>query len=152
SLHDHADRSAIEHLIIEFAGPEDGDAVHVTAQDVSFTSSTIKGSKGRGVVLGAQGSFAKFEGNTFEDIVKEPLSLGPLAAGRLGPGNKFPKDAVIHVYAGTITKDVKWQNAGAPLWIAEQVQVDGQGTRATLEVAPGTELRFGPEASIHIGY
>jgi hypothetical protein len=152
-LLDHADRSSIDHLIVEYAGQgEDDAAIRINAQDVTLIGSTVRGSKGRGIALNAKGSLTKFENNTFEDIAKEPISLNPVAAGKLGGGNKFPPGSVIHVYNGTITKDVKWSNPGAPLWIGEQVHVDGHGTRATLEIGPGTEQRMGPEASLHIGY
>src|SRR5262249_26298786 len=55
TLHEHADRSTIDHLIVEFAGPDSGEAVHIDAQDVVWTNSTIRGVKGAGLVLGPNG-------------------------------------------------------------------------------------------------
>jgi hypothetical protein len=151
-LYDHADRSSIDHLIIEYAGEEERQAIKIEAQDVAITSSTIRASKGDGVALGTHGTFVQFSGNAFDQIARSALSLGPVAAGGLGTGNKFPDGALIAIYGGTISRNVKWTPAGAPFWITENVNVEGSNMRATLEIGAGTQLRFAPDAHIYVGY
>jgi hypothetical protein len=152
NLFQHADRSQVDHLIIEYAG-RDGEALKIEAEDVVMTSSTVRHSKVNGMSVGLHGSLARFTGNTFEDIAKFPVSLGAATAGGLGEGNTFPAGSVVQIYGGTITSQVKWSNVGAPFYIAEDVHIEGeQGLKGSLEIAPGVEVRMGAEAQLIVGY
>src|SRR5262245_31854372 len=152
NLYQHADRSQIDHLVIEFAGKE-GEAVKIEAEDVVYTNSTIRGSKANGVGVGQHGSLAKFTGNTIEDVAKFPISLSASAAAGLGEGNKLPAGSVVQIYGGTVTNQVKWANIGAPYFVAEDVHIEGeQGSKGSLEIAAGVEVRMGTAAQLIVGY
>lgn len=151
-LYQHADRSQIDHLVVEFAG-KDGEAIKIEAEDVVFTNSTVRASKANGVSVGQHGSLAKFTGNVLEDMGKFPISLSASAAAGLGEGNKFPAGSVVQIYGGTITNQVKWAAIGVPYFIAEDVHVEGeQGYKGTLEIAAGVDVRVGAAAQLIVGY
>ena len=152
-LHQHADRSSIDHLIMEFAGKDGAEAFKVEAEDVVLTGLTLRGTKGIGVGVGQHGSFARFSGNTFDQIAKFPVSLGASAVGGLEQGNRFPAGLSVQIYGGTITGSVRWGNVGVPYFVSEDIHVEGdQGVRGTLEIAAGVEVRMGSSARIIVGY
>jgi hypothetical protein len=148
-------RSSIEGLVIEYAGADDAKgAVWIDAQDVVFKNSTVKNSKDSALKTSNDATFTEFSGNTFVDIgVPAAIVVNPTAAGMLAPGNTFPANAFIHVMAGTIKKSSKWNNAGAPYAVLERVAIDGAaGARATLELAPGIEIRMDADSGFTVGY
>jgi hypothetical protein len=154
-LYDHADRSTIDHLIVEYAGQgQDGDesseSVGIEAQDVVFTSSTVRAAKGVGVAFGKHGTATNFSGNTFSEIGGVPVSLGPAALEGVEGPNTMPRGSFIRVTGGTIAGRVTWRDAGAPYLVSEDVHVDGQSSLLT--IAAGVEVRFTSEAHILVGY
>ncbi len=153
NLYSHADRSSIDHLIVEYAGDDANEAVKIEAPDVVWNNTTIRFAKGVGLRVGPHGTFAQFGGNSFDKIGKSPLTVGPTTVGGLGAGNKFPDGAVVDVYGGTIGGQVKWSSPGAPLRLEESVRIEGDnGARAVLEIAGGVELRMGPDGGFAVGY
>jgi hypothetical protein len=152
-LESHADRSSVEHLVVELAGADRDEAVYIEAEGVVWVSSTVRDVKGVGIGFGRHGSVERFEGNRFERVGRWPLSIGPAAAGGLVKPSVFDEGAVIHVYGGTIVGPVTWRPAGAPYYVSEDVHVEGEkGERSSLTLAAGVEARFGPEARLAVGY
>jgi hypothetical protein len=151
-LHDGANRSSLDGLVVEYAGDGDKGAIFVDAKDVTLTHSIVRNAKEIGVRVGDAASFASFTGNTFSKAGKIAVSLPPAALGGLTPPNTFDPDAFIEVRHGSVIENAKWQPVGAPLQVMEGVNVDGKNGRATLEIAAGTELRFAPGADLVIGY
>jgi hypothetical protein len=152
-LYQHADRSSLDHLVMEFAGKDGAEALKVDADDVVITGSTLRGAKGVGIGIGQHGSLAKFSGNTFEDIAKFPVSLGATAVGGLEEGNRFPPGSLIQIYGGTITGSVRWGHVGIPYYVSEDIHVEGDGgARGTLEITSGVEVRMGSSARVIVGY
>lgn len=153
ALHPHAARSSVAGLVIEYAGASDEPALRVDAADVTITGTTIRESK-TGVVVGAGGTFAAFTGNEFKKLGRPAaVEVPPQAVGGLGGGNRFDAGAHVLVQGGTIHKSAKWQGVGAPLVIAGEVAIDGEaGQRATVELAPGLELKFTDAGTITVGY
>jgi hypothetical protein len=150
-LRDGADRSSVEGLVVEFAGQEGSQAVMIQAEDVVWKSSIVRDSKGGGMVVREGGRVKDFTGNTFDRTAAAPLAVEPEAVGGIGTGNKFPKDTAIDVTAGPIDQAIVW-NPGVPLRVVGQVMIEGDKVKGTLEIAPGTELRFGPEGRFTVGY
>jgi hypothetical protein len=146
------DRSSIEGLIVEFGGQEGSQAVLVEADEVTWKSSIVRDSKGAGMVVKGKGRIKDFTGNSFERTAATPLAVEPEAVGGIGTGNKFPKDSVLEVSAGTVDQAIVWQNPGAPIHVTGQVMVENDKVKASLEISAGTEIRFGPEGRFTVGY
>jgi len=72
-LFEHADRSSIDHLVLEDAGQGAEEAIHIDAQEVTIVGSTIRSVEGVGVGFGRHGTVAHFAGNSFERIGRWPV-------------------------------------------------------------------------------
>ena len=152
-LFEHADRSTIDHLVLEDAGQDGQEAIHIDAQDVGFVGSTIRNVQGVGVGFGRHGTVAHFAGNSFERIGRWPVSLGPAAVDGIDGMNRLPAGSVVHVYGGTIEDKVTWRSVGAPYYVTEDVSVESAtGDKALLAIEEGVEVRFAPDAHILVGY
>jgi hypothetical protein len=151
-LHDGADRSSITGLDVEYAGQADGAAVTLrSAVDVTFTKSTIKHAKDRGLEARETSTFAAFTGNGFDDIGKVALAVEPSTVGSLGAGNTFAKDAFVEVHGGKIPVDATWRNVGAPYHVDEEIGVDTATTPSTLTLTDVT-LVFASGSKLSVGY
>jgi hypothetical protein len=152
-LHQGAKRSSIEGLVIEYAGEEtEGEgAIRVDATDVTIKGSTVKGTKGAGLVLTLDGR-TEVSGMTFEGIGKAAIFTAPDALV-LGPGNKFPAGAMIHVEGRAMNKSATWTAQGATYFVSGELYTEAEsGSKVTLEIGPGVQVKMGPAASITVGY
>jgi len=152
-LHTNASRSKIAGLVIEYAGAGDAAALQVFAQEVAVEGSTIRESKA-GVVVEGDGGFAAFTGNELKKLGQPAaITTPPGAVGGLGTGNRFDAGAYVLVHGGSVRKSAKWQPVGAPLVISEEVGIDGEnGQKTTVELAPGSELKFSESGMLNVGY
>jgi hypothetical protein len=148
-LYPHANRSVLDHLVIENAGDDKG-ALYVNAQDIVVKGSTIRNAKEVGINVDHDGRFAELSGNTFEKAGKIAIKALPAAIGAFGV-NKFDDGAYVEIEGGGVDDNAKWQNPGAPYVVIGEVDVDGKNGRATLEITAGTELRF-KDAELDVGY
>jgi hypothetical protein len=148
-LYRHANRSQLDHLVIENAGDDKG-ALYVDAQDVVVKGSTIRNAKEIGIVVDHNGQFAELAGNTFEKAGKIAIKTPPAAVGAFGV-NKFDDGAYVEIEGGNVEDSAKWQNPGAPYVVIGEIDVDGKNGRAMLEITAGTELRF-KDADLEVGY
>lgn len=154
TLHANSARSAVQGLVIEFAGANDEPALLVLGPDITLTGSKIRDAK-TGVVVQGEGSFAAFTGNEFKKIgLPAAIDVPAGAVGGLGTGNKFDAGGFVVVRGGSgVRKSATWQLVGAPLVIAEDVGVDGdKGQKTTLELVAGQELKFSASAALNVGY
>lgn len=153
SINEHAARSTIAGLVIEYAG-NDESALYVAATDVSVTGSKIRETRGTGLLIAEGGSLAAFTDNELKKLGSKTAIAGPASAiGGLGGGNRFDAGAHVLVRGGSVNKSARWQPVGAPLLIGGDVYVDGDaGQSAKLELAAGLELRFGDAGSLVVGY
>jgi len=153
SLNEHAARSTIEGLVIEYAGNEES-ALYVAAADVSVKASKIRDAKGTGVLIADAGTLAAFTDNELKKLGSKTAISGPASAvGGLGAGNRFDPEAHILVRGGGVSRSASWSPAGAPLVIGGEVYVDGSEAQAAkLELTAGLELRFGAAGSLVVGY
>ena len=151
-LHDKADRSSLDGLVIESAGRDDEAALVVEASEVTVARTTVRKAKGTGIEVRGEGA-ADITGVTFAEVGRIAMRVTAEAAGGVGGDNTFPPNALVQVQPGAVTKSAQWAALGTPWLVAGQVQVNGTpGQRATLTIAPGAELRFGAEASLDVGY
>jgi hypothetical protein len=150
-LYNNAKRSSIEGLVIEYGGNDRG-AIWIAADGVTLKGSTVRGGSDFGVRVDNDVVLGELSGMTFEKAGKIAMSVPPAALAGLGPGNKFDGDAVIEVREGAVVDNAKWQNAGAPYLFTGNVSIDGKTTRAIVEIAAGTELRFAEDIELAVGY
>lgn len=148
-LYAHANRSQIDHLVIENAGDDKG-ALFLDAQDLVVKGSTIRNAKEVGIVVGDNGRLAELSGNTFDKAGKIAVKAHPNVIGAIG-ANKFDDGAYVEIEGGSVEDSAKWQNPGAPYVVIGEIDVDGKNGRATLEITAGTELRF-KDADLDVGY
>lgn len=153
SLNSHAARSALAGLVIEFAGTDES-ALFVDAEDITIRELTIRDAKGAGLLISDTAGFAELAALTFKKLGRPAaIDLPARAVAALGGGHHFDAGAQVQVRGGTVARGGKWQPPGAPLLIAGEVNVDGEGgQRATLELAPGLELRFTEAGALTVGY
>jgi hypothetical protein len=152
TLYRNATRSRIEGLVVENAGTG-GDAtgaIHIEAADVTLKGSTVRNVNGIGLWVDGAGRFAEMSGNRFEKTSAVAASVTAPVLGGLG-ANRFDAGATVLVRGGHVEEDAKWQSAGAPYVVVDDINVDGRNGRATLEILAGTELRF-KNTGIDVGY
>lgn len=154
-LHEKAARSSIAGAVIEFAGDDDR-AVYVGAPDTSITDTTVRSTRGTAIKIDGSGSLAAFTGNTFTKLgAKSAIVAAPGAVAGIAAGNKFEGGSNVTVAGGQVTKSATWPNPGVPLVFPQQVSVDAANEtaeRAVLTLSPGTELKFGPDGQLSVGY
>lgn len=152
-IHGKGARSSIQHAVIEWAGKGD-QALLVAAEDVTVEGLTVRGAKELAVKVDAQGSLAKFDGNTFEEVASHQIvRIPPARAGAIGRANKWPADGVVQVVAGHVDRDVTWADIGAPWHVTGKIKVHGEaGNRVSLEIEAGNELGFDGDAKVEVGY
>jgi hypothetical protein len=153
SINEHAARSTIAGLVIEYAG-NDESALYVAAADVSVTGSKIRETKGTGLLIADGGSLAAFTDNELKKLGSKTAISAPAGAiGGLGAGNRFDAQAHVLVRGGPVAKSARWVPVGAPLMVGGEVNIDGDGGQAArVELAAGLELRFGESGSLVVGY
>jgi hypothetical protein len=144
-------RSRLEGVVVEYAGSDRG-AILVEATDVAVKGVTVREAKEIGLKLDDRGALTELDGSTFEKAGTYALSLPASALGGLGETNKLEAEAVIQVRGGPVEKSAKWRPLGAPYLFTGDTSIEGKGTRAVVEVMPGTELRFADEAELAVGY
>lgn len=152
AVYAHAGGSTLEHLVIEDAGADKVAALYIEAPDVTFTGSTLRRSE-TGVLVERGGRFKAFTGNTLTDLhLYAAITLPPDAVGGLGPDNTFGTDAFVSVQGDKLGASAKWQPLGAPLVIGNRVTLAGtKDSPVTLELVPGTEIRFEDNAGLIFG-
>lgn len=154
-LHEKAARSSVVGAVIEYAGDDDR-ALLLAAPDVTLTGTTIRETKGTALKIDGAGGLAAFTGNTLNKLGSKAAIVAPPAAiAGIAAGNKFDGGAYVSVTGGELGKPATWPNPGVPIQLAQQVSVDAANDaseRAVLTLSPGTELRFGPDGKLTIGY
>jgi len=151
-LHEKANRSSIDGLVLEHAGGDDQAALVVEAREVTVARSTVRKAKSLAVEVAGEGA-AAITGLTFAEVGPVAMRVTPAAAGGVEGDSTFPAGALVQVQPGAIGKSVRLAALGTPWLIAGQVQVNGTpGQRATLTIDAGAELRFGAEGSLDVGY
>jgi hypothetical protein len=150
-LYKGAARSQLDGLILEWGGDDEG-AIYVDAADVAVKNSTIRDAGSFGIFVADGGRLVDGAALKFERAGKIPASLPPASVAGLGTGHTFDSGTSVQVRPGRIEQDTAWQSPGAPLWVAGKVEVNGSSTKATLTIAAGTDLRFGSDGGIDVGY
>ncbi len=155
-LHDHADRTGMTDLVIEYAGTDDGAAIDARdVEDVTLVRVAIRSTKGFGVRVAPTAKVAVLE-STFDQIGgSAALRVGPESVAGIAASNKVlqAEKALAFVEGGTVHRDVTWHDLGMPYVVLGNVTVEGnEGGSATLTIEPGAVLRFERDVALGVGY
>jgi hypothetical protein len=155
ALHEKADGSTLEHVIIEHAGHENEGAVESRAQDIHLKNVRFVGIQGRVLQEDGEARLAEFADNDMSQAggseVLAVLRFESVAA--LQGANQWPEKAVVQLEGG-VRKDTQVPNAGVPYRVVRTVTIvagDESGT-ASLKVAPGVVFQMAEGVRWDIGY
>jgi hypothetical protein len=143
--------STIAGLALDKAGKDGKSALLVEAEDVSITASSIKAVAGVGIELAPGFRFAAFADNKVEGTGLELLKLGPAGVGSIGERNVFAETGAIAVVPGGLTRSITWRDHGVPYVVKDILKIERAGTRATLTLAAGVDVRFTAKAGFAVG-
>lgn len=149
-LGDKAVRSKVEHLVVEFAGASETAAVIVESADVAIDHLTVRDVKHLALRL------ADVAGTTVTNpsFLRGPERIAevhPNTLAAMGPGT-FDPNMKIRVLDGRVMGEATWQDHGAPLLVAGDVEIEGkEGAQAKLTIAAGSEIRFDGTGRLHVG-
>lgn len=146
--------TVLDHVVVEYAGHATHGAGAVTlhgsvpAGRVAVTSSKIRHNATAGVNAESVGStFAKLEGNTFEDNDKTSLKLHASVLGSIGK-NTFGEPIKVH---GEVKKTATWPKSDAPIQIVDDVTIGGADEAAILTLPDDAVVKFSPGKYLWIG-
>ena len=143
--------STINGMMLDKAGKDARSALLVEADRVSITGSSIKAVAGVGIELAPALRFAAFANNKIESTGLDLLKLGPAGVGSIGDGNSFAETGTIQVVPGALTRSVTWRDHGAPYLVKDILEIERAGTRATLTLDAGVDVRFTVKAGFAVG-
>ena len=112
-------------LVVEHAGDDRG-ALFIAAADVVVKGGAVRSTKEIGLYIDNEGSVTELSGVSFEKTGGAALSVMAGTVGGIGAGNKFEEGAYIEVRGGEVEKNAKWQNAGAPYQLTQDVYIQGK--------------------------
>ncbi len=148
--------TSIDHLIIEYAGSKSSNgegAIRLESMRqggrITITNSTIRSSAQFGLVADDNGTFAKFENNTFRDNKSGSLNVVAEMLGTVGRGNTFGQP--IHVKDSTVDQTTTWPPFDVPVFVDGNIQVKSDSSVPTLTIADKTILKMGQDHYFGVG-
>lgn len=148
--------TSLDHLIVEYAGSKASGgeaAVHLDGMRapgrVAITHSTFRKSAQFGLNSTDNGSFAKFENNSFAENKLGSMRTWGSTLGSVGVGNKFVDP--IHLVDSTLRETQTWPAFDVPIVLEGNLKVNGETTAPTLTMAPGTTIKMAQDAFIDVG-
>lgn len=148
--------TSLDHLIIEYAGSKssNGDGgIHLESMRqggrISLTNSTIRSSAQFGLVADENGTFAKFENNTFKENKSGSVRAVAEALGSFGRGNTFSQP--IHVIQSIVDQTTTWPPFDVPVFIDGNITVKSDSAVPTLTIADKTIVKMGQDTFFSIG-
>jgi hypothetical protein len=143
--------STIAGLALDRAGKDGKSALLIEAADVSITGSSLKDVAGVGIELAPALRFAAFADNKLEAAGADLVRLGPAGVGSIGEGNTFAETGTIGVVPGPLSRSVTWRDHGAPYLVRDILKIERAGTRASLTLDAGVDVRFTVKAGFAVG-
>lgn len=128
--------------------------IYIEETSVSITNSTIAYSASNGIIARHEGDFFYFHRNTFHDNALYPISIYPNGVYSMGPENSFEAGTSILVSNNedlTMSDEFTWLNQSVPYVIEGNMRI-GSVKGTTLNINPGTILKFEDDAQIQIAY
>lgn len=122
----------------------------------TVTTTTFRRCQGGSIdTIGTEAGFGAFEGNTFSDSGASAVTISAERSGDVTGTHNFQGARAhnhIAVRGGIIAEDTAWNPVGAPWRVrnGELIEV-GDAAGATLTIAAGATVRFGPGSGMHVG-
>lgn len=117
---------------------------------VAFEHCTFRHISQKGILLGYEAGFSRFEHNTLSDIEEYGISILGNYVHTIGEGNQFDYNGIM-VQTDRIDQNVRWEKQSCPYYIHGAILIGGL-EESTLTIAPGTTLLFGNyHPAIHVG-
>ncbi len=147
--------SSIDHLIVEYAGSKSRSgegAIRLESMRqggrLSLTNSTIRNSAQFGLVTDDNGTFGKFENNTFKDNKSGSLHVVAEMLGSVGRGNTFTNP--IHVRQSHVDETTTWPPFDVPVVVDENIEIHSDSSVPTLTIADKTVVKMAQNTRITI--
>jgi hypothetical protein len=145
----------IEHARFEYAGREasgGNGALTIsdqsTAKRISIVGSVFENNERAAVwISGEKAGFAEFSGNRFEKNGRSLVAPAHVL-GSIGAGNRFGDPIETK---GDVSETTTWPAFGVPVYVSENLRVQGSSSAPTLTLTRGTELRFAPSTYFSVG-
>jgi len=139
--------TSIDHLIVEYAGSKAASGEGAVRLErmrqggrISMTNSTIRNSGQFGLVADENGTFSKFENNTFKDNKSGSLRVVAEVPGSFGRGNTFTNP--IHIQQSEVDQTTTWPPFDVPVVIDGYVEVKSDSSVPTLTIAEKTTVKM----------
>lgn len=152
---DRSEGSSLEHVVVEHAGTDDGQALRFESGGHTVKGLTVIGSKGPAMRLASPTGFKALSGIDLRKSGEAPAAIvGQLGAlGTSGFSAQLRPGAVIEL-SGDVQHDVTLTAVGAPYRLVTECSIHGasDGKSATLVVEPGVVLEMAQSAAFWVGY
>lgn len=156
-------RNAMDHVIIEYAGGQDGDSPAIVVDDdarVQITNSTVRNNKGYGLWVDNGGSIEGYANNEFLDNEDYPLHIAANNMQYLdGTNSEYSGNTPngIYVFSNSIydrgfiegQDPHVWENPGVTIYVNELIKI-GEREFGHLRIEEGCVLSFGEEFGIEV--
>jgi parallel beta-helix repeat protein len=146
--------SSLAYCDLEYGGgySENYGMIHVNGSSISISNSSIGNSEYKGVTLTNDGFFESCEDNVFEDNGTYPIEIFGNWTHTIGAGNGFISGSGILVRADDMEQsNVSWLNHDVPYIFTGSHYIGSTGG-STLNIEPGTVLKFTESSRMYVGY
>jgi hypothetical protein len=147
--------TSIDHLVLEYAGSkaangEGGIKLEDMRQGgrISITNTTVRNGAQFGLVTSQNGTFAKFENNTFKDNKDGSVRAQADALGSFGHGNTFNQP--IHVRQSELNQTTTWPAVDVPIIVDEHITVKSDHAVPTFTIADKSIVKFAQDQYISV--
>jgi hypothetical protein len=148
--------TSIDHLIIEYAGSQSAGgqgSIHLESMRqggrIAITDSIVRNGDQFGLVTEDNGSFEKFENNTFKDNKSGSARVGAQGLGSFGRGNHFNQP--VHVRESEVHQTTTWPVLDVPVIMDGNIRVKSDSSVPTLTIADKTTVKIAPDIYFSIG-
>lgn len=151
-LYSNSSRNVLEHVVIQYAGGQQGNGANLLIQATTVSPSRVKisnltsrHSAGQGFIFHDGSLIDQFDNNTIT-MNQMTGSVSPNLAGALTDSSSYTGNTedLVEIRSGKITTATNLYNINVP-WIADQILVED-----SLSIDAGNEIRFQSEGSIRV--
>lgn len=148
--------TSIDHAIFEYTGSKNNGGVGAVelrnmrqGGRISITNTTFRNGAQFGLVTDDNGTFAKFENNTFKDNAKGSVHAVAETLGTFGKGNTFSQP--IHIRESKIEENCTWPPLDVPVFVDHHISIESDSAVPTFTIADKTVLKFAKDEYIQVG-
>jgi parallel beta-helix repeat protein len=146
--------SSLKHCVVEYGGgySESYGMIYVDGCAITIANSIIRYSESSGLVLGDEGFFQSFTGNTVDQNGLSAIEIYGNYVHTVGTGNTLLSTKGIQVKGDRIEQEnATWLKQTTAYVLTGDLYL-GSESGAHLTLDPGVEVRLGPGTGIYVGY